>query len=84
MDMENWQIQRAKNHFSDLVRKAQEAGPQTITKHGKAEAVLISMQDYRNLMKKQESLVEFFQKSPIKGAALDLERRKDKGREIML
>ncbi|TLU88415.1 MAG: type II toxin-antitoxin system Phd/YefM family antitoxin [Chlorobium sp.] len=82
--MENWQIQKAKNHFSDLVRKAQEAGPQTITKHGKAQAVLISMQDYCNLMRKQESLVEFFQRSPLKGVTLDLERRKDKGREIEL
>ncbi len=24
--MENWQIQKAKNHFSDLIRKAQEKG----------------------------------------------------------
>ncbi|NTV60078.1 MAG: type II toxin-antitoxin system Phd/YefM family antitoxin [Chlorobiaceae bacterium] len=63
--MENWQIQKAKNHFSDLVRKAQESGPQTITKDGKAEAVLLSMQDYRNLMRKQGSLVDIFQKSPL-------------------
>jgi hypothetical protein len=27
--MEKWQIQKAKNHFSDLVRKAQQEGPQT-------------------------------------------------------
>jgi antitoxin Phd len=73
--MENWQLQKAKNHFSDLVRKAEEQGPQTITRHGKAAAVLLSMKDYRNLMKKQESLSEFFRRSPLKGVELDLERR---------
>ena len=82
--MENWQIQKAKNHFSDLVRNAQEKGPQTITKHGKPEAVLLSMKDYCNLMKKQESLTEFFRRSPLHGTTLDLERRKDAGREVDL
>lgn len=72
--MENWQLQKAKNHFSDLVRRAEEQGPQTITRHGKAAAVLLSMKDYRNLMKKQESLTEFFRRSPLKGVELDLER----------
>ncbi len=82
--MENWQIQKAKNHFSDLVRNAQEKGPQTITRHGKPEAVLLSMKDYCNLMKKQESLTEFFRRSPLHGTTLDLERRKDAGREVDL
>ncbi len=82
--MENWQIQKAKNHFSDLVRKAQHEGPQTITRHGKPEAVLLSMKEYRNLMKKQETLTEFFRRSPLHGVTLDLERRKDAAREVEL
>ncbi len=82
--MENWQIQKAKNHFSDLVRKAQQEGPQTITRHGKPEAVLLSMKEYRNLMKKQETLTEFFRRSPLHGVTLDLKRRKDAAREVEL
>jgi len=82
--MEKWQIQKAKNHFSDLVRKAQQEGPQTITRHGKPEAVLLSMKEYRNLMKKQETLTEFFRRSPLHGVTLDLERRKDAAREVEL
>ncbi len=82
--MEHWQIQKAKNHFSDLVRRAEEQGPQAITRHGKDAAVLLSMKDYQNLMRKQESLTEFFRRSPLKGVELDLERRKDFGREIEL
>jgi len=82
--MENWQLQKAKNHFSDLVRRAEEEGPQTITRHGKAAAVLLSMKDYRNLMNKQESLTEFFRRSPLKGVELDLERKQESGREVEL
>ncbi|WP_255372268.1 type II toxin-antitoxin system Phd/YefM family antitoxin [Prosthecochloris sp. HL-130-GSB] len=45
-----------------------------MTRHGKAEAVLLSMKDYRNLMNKQETLTEFFRRSPLHGVTLDLER----------
>jgi prevent-host-death family protein len=69
--MEHWQIQKAKNHFSDLVRKAEEQGPQAITRNGKDAAVLLSMKDYRNLMRKHESLTEFFRRSPLNGVELD-------------
>ncbi len=82
--MENWQIQKAKNRFSELLCKAQEAGPQTITRYGKAKAVLVSMKDYRKLMRKQDSLTEFFQKSPLKGVELDLNRKNERGREVEL
>ena len=80
--MEHWQIQKAKNHFSDLVRKAEEQGPQAIMRHGKDAAVLLSMKDYRNLMRKQESLTEFFRRSPLKGVELDFERNKDSDRRL--
>lgn len=33
--MEHRQIQKARNHFSDLVRRAEEQGPQAITRNGK-------------------------------------------------
>lgn len=82
--MENWQIQKAKNHFSELVRNALEKGPQTITRHGKPEAVVLSIRDYKNLMKKQESLTEFFRKSSLKGVDVEFERTKDAGREVEL
>ena len=30
-----WQLQEAKNKFSNLVEKAQQEGPQFVTKHGR-------------------------------------------------
>ena len=44
-----WQLQEAKNRFSEVVRKASEEGPQTVTKHGKDSVVVLSAEDYRNL-----------------------------------
>ena len=31
-----WQIQEAKNRFSELIAAAHQLGPQTVTKHGRA------------------------------------------------
>ena len=36
-----WQLQEAKNRLSEVVRKAQHEGPQTITLHGRDAAVVV-------------------------------------------
>ena len=45
----NWQLQEAKNKFSQVVREAQEHGPQIITVHGKEAAVVLSAEEYSTL-----------------------------------
>jgi len=80
----SWQLQEAKNKLSQVVKQARESGPQVITVHGKETAVLISADDYQALTRPKESLLEFFQHSPLKGIALDTVRSKDTGREIEL
>ncbi len=30
-----WQVQQAKNHFSEVIDRALSEGPQTVTRHGK-------------------------------------------------
>ncbi|WP_428249161.1 type II toxin-antitoxin system Phd/YefM family antitoxin [Ferrovibrio sp.] len=47
--MTNWQVQEAKSRFSELVERVQSEGPQTITRHGAARAVLLSVADYQAL-----------------------------------
>jgi prevent-host-death family protein len=42
-----WQLQEAKNKFSEVVRRARSEGPQVITVRGEEEAVVISMEEYR-------------------------------------
>ncbi|MEX2585007.1 MAG: type II toxin-antitoxin system Phd/YefM family antitoxin [Balneolaceae bacterium] len=79
-----WQLQDAKNRFSELVRKASEEGPQTVTKHGKDSVVVLSAEDYRKLEKPQTSLVNFFRSSPLTGIDLDTERDQSPTRDIEL
>lgn len=79
-----WQLQEAKNKFSEVVRKASEEGPQTVTKHGKDSVVVLSADDYRKLEQPKTSLIEFFQKSPLSKVEIDLKRDKSPARSIDL
>lgn len=77
-----WQLQTAKNRLSELVNRALEKGPQTITRRGKPVVVVVSAREYRK--RRPESLWDFFAQSPLRGVKLDLERSKDVGRDISL
>ena len=44
-----WQLQDAKNKFSELVERAVNGEPQVVTKHGKRTAVLMSADEYARL-----------------------------------
>jgi prevent-host-death family protein len=79
-----WQLQEAKNRFSELVRKASEEGPQTVTKHGKDSVIVLSAEDYRKLEKPKTSLVEFFRTSPLSGVDLNTRRDQSPARDIEL
>lgn len=79
-----WQLQEAKNKFSEVVRKASEEGPQTVTKHGKDSVVVLSADDYRKLEQPKTSLIEFFQNSPLSKAEIDLKRDKSSARSVEL
>ena len=82
--MIKWQLQDAKNRFSELVRKAREEGPQVITLHGRDAVVVVSANEYGKLSRPRGSLVDFFRKSPLVGVELDLVRSLDTGRRIDL
>lgn len=80
----HWQLQDAKNKFSSLVDKAQHNGPQVVTKHGKDAVVVLSVDEYKKLVKPKKNLLKFFQSSPLATAELDLKRKKDTPRDIEL
>lgn len=79
-----WQLQEAKNKFSNLVDKAHSDGPQVVTKHGKESVVIIAVEDYRKLNKPKSDLVSFFQQSPLSGVDLNLARDKSPARDVEL
>ncbi len=77
-----WQLQEAKNKFSEVIDQAIKKGPQEITRHGEKTAVLISMKDYRKLVGRKGNLAEFFRDSPL--GELTLYRNKDLPRSVDL
>ena len=80
----HWQLQDAKNKFSRLVDKAQHNGPQVVTKHGKDAVVVLSVEEYKKLIKPKKNLVNFFQSSPLAKEDIDFSRSKDIPRDIEL
>jgi prevent-host-death family protein len=44
-----WQVQDAKQRFSELLRVAHVEGPQFVTRHGREVAVVIDIAQYRHL-----------------------------------
>ncbi|MBS0639602.1 MAG: type II toxin-antitoxin system Phd/YefM family antitoxin [Acetobacteraceae bacterium] len=57
--MQDWQLQDAKNRFSEVVKRAREDGPQTVTVHGQRAAVVVSALEFDALIKPRVSFVEF-------------------------
>ena len=82
--METWQLQDAKNRFSEMVNKALRDGPQVVTRRGKQTVVIMSVEQYRRLVRPKTGIVDFFQKSPLRGVDLDLTRKKDPAREVVI
>ncbi len=79
-----WQLQEAKNKFSKLVEKAQHEGPQFVTKHGKESVVVLSVEEYKKIVKPKSSLFQFIQTSPLSKTLISIERDKSLGRDIEL
>jgi len=48
-DRDSWQIQDAKQRFSEMIRAVEHEGPQVITRHGEEVAVVVDIAEYRRL-----------------------------------
>ena len=42
-----WQLQQAKQQFSEVVRRALEDGPQVVTRHGREAVVVVSAAEFK-------------------------------------
>jgi prevent-host-death family protein len=72
------------NKFSQVIGEAVKNGPQIVTKHGEATAVILSVQDFKKLQQNRSSITEFFQSSPLVGVELEIDRIKDRPRSTDL
>jgi prevent-host-death family protein len=84
MSATRWQLQDAKNRLSEVVRKARSEGPQIITLHGSAAAVVVSADDYDKMARPKGKLIDFLRGSPLVGLKLNLSRSRDSGRAVEL
>jgi prevent-host-death family protein len=76
-----WTVAKAKAKLSEVIQRAEEEGPQKITRHGEPAAVVVSAEEWERKTKRKGNLAEFFANSPLRGSGLDLKRRKDRPRD---
>ena len=75
-------ILKSKQKLSEVVNRAVAEGPQTISRHGRETAVVVSVQDYRRLTG-DDGFKDYLLSGPtLEG--LDLERRQDFSRPVDL
>lgn len=79
----SWQLQEAKQKFSELVRRTVEEGPQTVTRHGEEVVVVIPAEEYRRLINDKPDFKEFLMNGPDL-SILDLDRPRELPREVDL
>lgn len=81
--MAYWQLQEAKNKFSEVVDKALSTGPQVVTRRGVEAVVVMSVEQYRELTRPKGNIADFFLNSPLRGSDISTERDTTPGREVL-
>ena len=67
-----WQLQEAKQRFSELVARARSEGPQRVTRHGRDAVVVVAAEEYDRLAGEEPDLLAFIRSAPDFGV-LELE-----------
>ena len=78
-----WQLQEAKQKFSQLVRRALDEGPQVVTRRGEEAVVVLSAEEFRRLTGSKPDLKQFLLTGPDL-SALEMERAEDLPRDVAL
>jgi prevent-host-death family protein len=84
MGTDTWTVAEAKAKFSEVIDRAQAAGPQTITRHGRTAVVIVAAEEWERKAKRKGNLAEFLAASPLRGSGLKVERLKDRPRDLDL
>jgi prevent-host-death family protein len=82
MSTGNWTVAEAKARFSKLIEQAQSKGPQTISRHGRTAAIVVSAEEWERKTKRTGNLAEFFGTSPLRDSGVEVKRRKDRPRKV--
>jgi prevent-host-death family protein len=82
--MASWKVAEAKARLSELIDKALHEGAQEITRHGRRAVVVVAAKEWDRRATRQESLVEFLDRSPLRGSGLEIRRLRDRPRQVEL
>jgi prevent-host-death family protein len=77
-----WQLQEAKNRFSEVVEEALHVGPQTVTRRGEPVVVVVAIDTWRRLTGAAPSLKDYLRSAPLEG--LDLSRDEGDRADVVL
>jgi prevent-host-death family protein len=84
-----WQVQEAKQRFSELLRAVQSDGPQIVTRHGEEIAVVLDITDFHRLQGDVADFKALLLGGPKFGddvadvfAEIEAERKADVGRAV--
>lgn len=80
----HWQVQEAKQRFSEVLRAAESGEPQIVTKHGEEVAVVIDIEEYRRLKGESMSFASYLRAEPLIDGEFDIERSSEMPRDIDL
>ena len=78
-----WQVQEAKQRFSELVRTTLDEGPQVVTRNGQEVVVVVPAAEWRATHPAPQDFAAFLVEGPS-FEPLDLERRVEFARDVDL
>lgn len=78
-----WQLQDAKQRFSELIRTTLDQGPQVVTRNGEEVVVVVPVQEWRAKEGPHKDFATFLLEGPSFDD-LDLERREEYARDVEL
>ena len=84
MSTDTWTVAEAKAKFSEVIDRAQTAGPQIVTRNGRKSAVIVAADEWERKIKRVGNLAEFFDASPLRDSGVKMRRSKDRPRKIEL
>lgn len=79
----SWQLQEAKQKFSELIERTLRDGPQIVTRRGEGVVVIVPVEEFERLTRGPRDFKQFLSSAPDL-EDLEAERSGDRAREVEL
>jgi prevent-host-death family protein len=72
-----WSVAEAKARLDDVIAEAEAHGPQPVARKADDQALVVPVEEWAPEPRVRGTLVEFLDRSPLKGLDIDFERHPD-------